>query len=103
MGNDGLCAAISASGATPCASLCSGDRQQSSVDGRDGGHFVLRSHGGGGGAARTFLPVLFLQLQPRHCPFALHYGNGGEAGNHVHFALDTPENHKNRIFFEKTS
>lgn len=57
----------------------------------------------GEGGARTFLPVLFLQLQPRHCPFALHHGNGGEAGNHVHFALDTPENHKNRIFFEKTS
>lgn len=72
-------------------------------DGRDGGHCVLRSHGGGVGAARAFLPVLFLQLQPRHCSFALHHGNGGEAGNHVHFALDTPENHNNRIFFEKTS
>ena len=58
---------------------------------------------GEGGAARSFLPVLFLQLQSRHCPFALRHGNGGEAGNHVHFALDTPENHKNRIFFEKTS
>lgn len=58
---------------------------------------------GEGGADRVFLPVLFLQLQPRHCPFALRHGNGGEAGNHVHFALDTPENHKNRIFFEKTS
>ena len=58
---------------------------------------------GEGGAARSFLPVLFLQLQPRHCPFALRHVNGGEAGNHVHFALDTPENHKNRIFFEKTS
>lgn len=58
---------------------------------------------GGGGAAQTFLPVLFLQLQPRHCPFALCLGNGGEARNHVHFALDTPENHKNRTFFEKTS
>ena len=72
-------------------------------DGRDGGHCVLRSHGGGGGAARAFLPVLFLQLQPRHCSFALRHGNGGEAENYVHFALDTPENHKNRIFFEKTS
>ena len=101
--DDGLCVAISASGATPCASLCSGDRQQSRGDGRDGGHFVLRSHGGGGGAARAFLPVLFLQLQPRHSPFALRHVNGGEAGNHVHFALDTPKNHKNRIFFEKTS
>lgn len=58
---------------------------------------------GEGGGARAFLPVLFLQLQPRHCPFALRHGNGGETGNHVHFALDTPENHKNRIFFEKTS
>lgn len=103
MADDGLSAAISASGATPCASLCSGDRQQSRDDGRDGGHCVLRSHGGGVGAARAFLPVLFLQLQPRHCSFALHHGNGGEAENHVHFALDTPENHKNRIFFEKTS
>ena len=103
MAGDRLCAAISAPGAAPCAFLCSGDRQQSSDDGRDGGHFVLRSHGGGGGAARAFLPVLFLQLQSRHCSFALRHGNGAEAENHVHFALDTPENHKNRIFFEKTS
>lgn len=58
---------------------------------------------GEGSVARTFLPVLFLQFQPRHCPFALRHGNGGEAENHVHFALDTPENHNNRIFFEKTS
>jgi len=103
VGNDGLCVAISAPGAVPCASLCSGDRLQSRGDGRDGGHCALRSHGGGGGVVRTFLPVLFLQLQPRHCPFALRHVNGGEAENHVHFALDTPENHKNRIFFEKTS
>ena len=101
--NDGLCVAISAPGAAPCASLCSGDKQQSMGDGRDGGHFALRSHGGGGGAARPFLPVLFLQLQPRHCPFALHHGNGDGARNHVHFALEPPENHKNRTFFEKTS
>lgn len=58
---------------------------------------------GGGGVARVFLPVLFLQLQPRHCPFALRHVNGGEAENYVHFTLDTPEKHKNRIFFEKTS
>lgn len=103
MADDGLCAAISVPGVAPCAFLCSGDRQQSRGDGRDGGHFVLRSHGGGGGAARAFFPVLFLQLQPRHFPFALRHVNGAEAENHVHFALDTPENHKNRIFFEKTS
>lgn len=103
MADDGLCAAISAPGAALWASLCSGDRQQSMGDGRVGGHCALRSHGGVGDAVRTFLPVLFLQLQPRHCPFALCLGNGGEAGNHVHFALDTPENHKNRTFFEKTS
>lgn len=103
MADDGLCVAISAPGAAPWASLCSGDKQQSMGDGRDDGHCALRSHGGGGGAARTFLPVLFLQLQPRHCPFALRPGDGGGARNHVHFALEPPENHKNRTFFEKTS
>ena len=101
--DDGLCVAISAPGVTPCASLCSGDKQQSMGDGRDDGHCALRSHGGGGGAARTFLPVLFLQLQLHHCTLALRPGDGGGARNHVHFALDTPENHKNRTFFEKTS
>lgn len=72
-------------------------------DGRDDGRCALRSQGGVGGAARTFLPVLFLQLQLHHCTLALCYGNCGEAGNHVHFALEPPENHKNRTFFEKTS
>lgn len=99
--DDGLCVAISAPGAAPCASLCSGDKQQSMGDGRDDGHCALRSHGGGGGAARVFLPVLFLQLQLHHCTLALRPGDGGGARNHVHFALDSPENHKNRTFFEK--
>ena len=97
--DDGLCVAISAPGAAPCASLCSGDKQQSMGNGRDGGHFALRSHGGGGGAAQTFLPVLFLQLQPRHCPFALRHGNGGEAENHVHFALEPPRKPQKSHFF----
>ena len=101
--DDGLCVAISAPGAAPWASLCSGDRQQSMGDGHDDGHCALRSHGGVGGAARTFLPVLFLQLQLHHCTLALCLGDGGGAGNHVHFALEPPENHKNRTFFEKTS
>ena len=103
MADDGLCAAISAPGAAPWASLCNGDRQQSRGDGRVGDRCAQRSHDGGGGAAQTFLPVLFLQLQLHHCTLALCLGDGGEARNHVHFALDTPENHKNRTFFEKTS
>ena len=99
--NDGLCVAISAPGAAPCAFLCSGDKQQSRGDGRDDGRCALRSHGGVGGAVRIFLPILFLQLQLRHCPFALRPGDGGEARNHVHFALDPPKTTKIALFLKK--
>ena len=102
MADDGLCVAISAPGVTPCASLCSGDKQQSRGDGRDGGHCALCSHGVGGGAARPFLPVLFLQLQPRHCPSILRPGNGDEVENHVHFALaPPPKTTKIALFLKK--